>query len=375
MPSGIVGASAVDVSKQESDRLEREAALLEQQLAQIRGLRELQGAGPPPAVPAATDAGAADAGDGRRWGARQRAVAEDEGGAGFRWRGAAGPLEGEEGEEGPSAPPRRQFEGSDEDDQALLAQLGFVFAPARAAAAASVPRKPVLKPGEWIDVESFLDNIGLGRFGYGPLFRDRGLDTPEAIERLDPVRLRKLGITDNRHALKLRMGIAELRTFAGAGRAGGGRQPLAGASAAAVATAAQPSSGGSGRSGCSGGSGAPRPPLASTTLAASAACRRPSAEAERAPTPGCAPGAIVRSASRRRTPPPPSAAALVAGAISRRRSASSSPAPPSHRLPPEDEERELAAQVARPPPSRRPAAPPPPRATGGPPPRPPLVRG
>lgn len=92
------------------------------------------------------------------------------------------------------------------------------------------PKRDIVEEiGKWHGIQSFLDNIGLGAQDYAELLVGRGLDNPEALMALDPVQMRRLGIT-NRHAMKLRMGIAELRALAagvtGNFSAPGGAAPL-----------------------------------------------------------------------------------------------------------------------------------------------------
>lgn len=115
--------------------------------------------------------------------------------------------------------PRRR---SAERRREAEAQAAFdPFAPS--APPVSKPKPKTLKPGEWGGLEAFLEDIGLGKCGYGDLFVEHGLDTPEALTALDPPRLRKLGVSA-RHAQKLRMGISELRAYA---PQGGGGAPAA----------------------------------------------------------------------------------------------------------------------------------------------------
>eukprot|EP00930_Biecheleria_cincta_P004230 TRINITY_DN105129_c0_g1_i1.p1 TRINITY_DN105129_c0_g1~~TRINITY_DN105129_c0_g1_i1.p1 ORF type:complete len:468 (-),score=93.77 TRINITY_DN105129_c0_g1_i1:112-1515(-) len=84
---------------------------------------------------------------------------------------------------------------------------------ARKAKAAYLAKQASKKrPGEWYGIDAFLQDIGLGRYGYGALLRERALDTPEALAAVAPSVLKKLGF-DQKHEQRIKMGIAEIRTF------------------------------------------------------------------------------------------------------------------------------------------------------------------
>lgn len=94
----------------------------------------------------------------------------------------------------------------------------------RAAAPPPPPKKaPARRPGEWHGVSAFLESIGLAGNGYDTVLLENGLDSADALATLDDARLRRLGIPP-RHAVKLKVGIAELRAFAASAPA----QPAAG---------------------------------------------------------------------------------------------------------------------------------------------------
>ncbi|CAE8638034.1 unnamed protein product [Polarella glacialis] len=179
------------VTKEESDRLEREADLLEEQLQKIRDLKNVQ----------------------RQ---KEESVASEAAAAApaTRWRSAAEPVEDDAG----------ALHESFSDDEPPPRPLRRPPAPVEK------PALPRRKPGEWAGIEAFLEDVGLGKFGYASRFEELGLDSPEAVAMLDPAGLRKLGV-EHQHAQKLRMGIAELRMFAGlapsAGRVSAAKLPVA----------------------------------------------------------------------------------------------------------------------------------------------------
>lgn len=177
-----VAARNVSVSREESDRLEEEAERLERELQRIRELRT--GAA---AVPAA--------------GSEVRA-ADPSAAAVPRWRSAAETADIDDIDE------------EDPEEDALAARLLNVVLEAErppAARRASSERPPVRKAGEFGNIEAFLSELGLPR-RYAAVFAERGLDSAEAVAALSPNQLRALGV-EHRHAMRLRMGIAELRAF------------------------------------------------------------------------------------------------------------------------------------------------------------------
>eukprot|EP00929_Paragymnodinium_shiwhaense_P102732 TRINITY_DN65955_c0_g1_i1.p1 TRINITY_DN65955_c0_g1~~TRINITY_DN65955_c0_g1_i1.p1 ORF type:complete len:367 (+),score=73.90 TRINITY_DN65955_c0_g1_i1:139-1239(+) len=214
--AGGVAANEIDVSKEESDRLEREAELLEQRLAALRSLQRA----PTPDPNRGPGAGVS------------------------RWRSAAEDIEVDEE---PGGLRRSMDAGFGADTASGVEDYGRHFSaaagvsdaldvedpPDARGSATRVPRRKTAL-GEWVGIDEFLDSLGLGRIGYAELLRGKGLDTPEALERLDPNRMRKLGM-DHKHAMKLRVGVAELRAFASAKQEAVG--PSAGSSNAGSAFA------------------------------------------------------------------------------------------------------------------------------------------
>lgn len=181
----------INVSKDETDRLEEEAQRLEEQLASIR---ELRGGG------AAPSRAAVEPHDGANEPLENEAT---ESTAAPRWRGACDSAED---------PPVDDAEVAESD--ALAARmLGAILdsepRPLQESRAGS-ERPRVRRAGEFGSIETFLGDLNLGRFA--TLFHERGLDTAEAIASLDPRQFRALGI-DNKSAMRLRIGIAELRSF------------------------------------------------------------------------------------------------------------------------------------------------------------------
>lgn len=224
-----IGVRDVDVSRNESNRLEEEAERLEQELANIRALRAAS-------VPSdRSDAAVLG-------GARVQGSASDSA-APTRWRSAVEPADGEEA---------ALAADEEAEDDALAAQmLGAILNAERPRKQRSDSERPhVRRAGEFGSVEAFLGDLNLGR--YAALFHERGLDSAEAIAALDPRQLRAL-VIDNKNAQRLRMGIAELRAFgveAAPRRAAPAATPLEGV--AGVAARQRPS-----------GASAKRPPHAS----------------------------------------------------------------------------------------------------------------
>lgn len=173
------------VSKKEGDRVALELAALEEEAARVREIVAAQ---------------------------RAAASVKPKPEAGLRWRGTGG-----EEDDPPACTSEKGLKPH--------RQEGAVFAeaPRRAAREVSVtPRAtpivkkaPARRPGEWHGVAAFLEDIGLGSYGYEAILVESGFDSPDAIAALDDARVRRLGII-TRHAMKLKVGIAELRAFAAA---------------------------------------------------------------------------------------------------------------------------------------------------------------
>eukprot|EP00427_Karlodinium_veneficum_P066882 CAMPEP_0169317064 /NCGR_PEP_ID=MMETSP1017-20121227/6513_1 /TAXON_ID=342587 /ORGANISM="Karlodinium micrum, Strain CCMP2283" /LENGTH=253 /DNA_ID=CAMNT_0009411167 /DNA_START=23 /DNA_END=784 /DNA_ORIENTATION=+ len=166
-----VAAQNVRITKEETDKMEEENERLEEELRRIREMRSAFSAQPAPPEQSSTVEPA------------------------FRWRSAADDCVDEAD---------HRFIASDSP----RAELRISRNAQQDRAESERPR--VRRAGEFGSIEAFLGELGLSR--YAALFRERGLDSVDAIVALDPRRLRALGV-DNKHAMKLRMGIAELRAF------------------------------------------------------------------------------------------------------------------------------------------------------------------
>lgn len=192
------GGNGCRASRAESDKLAREAELMEQELERVRAMVEAQ------AEVRAVEA----ANTGSR------------GAASTKWRAAAEePLDEEDFMESlrrlstPSVGARPRARRSASQGSRRTSRADVAPAAERPTSSSSRQNPPASarpQPGEWLGIEAFLEDVGLGRCGYAELFREQGLDSPAALAVLDPPKLRRFGMPP-RHAMKLRMGIAELR--------------------------------------------------------------------------------------------------------------------------------------------------------------------
>lgn len=220
----------VNISREETNRLEQEAQRLEEELQLVRNMRE----GRSQAEAAAAVSAAASA---PRW--RSAAVLPEEEAEEERWRSASILIEGEEEDEEETAgnvrrasqparfsslPPASRHDRVVHEDAPVFRWRGAaelddnsstsLHRPGSSSSACESPigaqaeKAYVRKAGEFGSLEVFLKDLGLRNFA--PVFQEHGYDTPESVAALDPRRLRALGLDHNQER-KLRVGIAELR--------------------------------------------------------------------------------------------------------------------------------------------------------------------
>lgn len=215
-----VAAQNVRITKEETDKMEEENERLEDELRRIREMRSAFSAQPAPPEQLSTVEPAfrwRSAADDCVDEADHRFIASDSPRAELPVQHRVRPLSVEGGERVEDGAIRTPSAGNETNCISRNAQQDR----------AESERPRVRRAGEFGSIEAFLGELGLSR--YAALFRERGLDSVDAIVALDPRRLRALGV-DNKHAMKLRIGIAELRAFstpqAAASRSG---QPSTGA--------------------------------------------------------------------------------------------------------------------------------------------------
>lgn len=198
----------MDTSKAEADRLEAEAAQLEEQLAAMREARNRVWNDVPAWQGANVQDDEADAQDEE---SQNNEVGDD---VQLQERNDAKWLKRLEAMERRAEKEAAQQAEFDADDEARV-QAGCSEKEwrERKQKAKKFARQATKKQAwEWQGVQSFLEDCGLARHGYAELLQDHGITTPEALIALDPAGMKRLGM-DNKHDMKLRMGIAELRTF------------------------------------------------------------------------------------------------------------------------------------------------------------------
>lgn len=198
-----LGGDGCRASRAESDRLAREAERMEQELERILAVQAAAAQAESHAVETANALGS-------------------RGAAGTKWRAAAEEPQDEEDfleslrhMSTPRVAGRPRARRSSSQGSRIAVGAAGALATERPTSSSSSrqehpPARVRPKPGEWLGIAAFLEDVGLGRCGYEQLFLEQGIDSPAALAVLDPPKLRKFGMP-HRHAMKLRGGIAELR--------------------------------------------------------------------------------------------------------------------------------------------------------------------